>query len=303
MGEDYYEILGVERNASAAEVKKAYRNKAKKYHPDKNQGDKTSEDMFKKVSEAYAVLSDKEKRAQYDRFGHNAFRQRFSQDDIFGGANFQDIFREFGLGDEIFGSFFGRHGSARGGAGGFSFQDIFQGGGVMKGQDYSFALTIPFMEAAQGSQRTLSFTAEGGARTVDVKIPRGIETGKKLRVKGQGGAGPRGAPPGDLYIVITVEDSTIFTRNGADLTVEAPVKYSTFILGGEVSVQTPDGERTIKIEPGANPGKKIRIKGAGIWKLNSNEKGDLYVILRVTIPQKISTAQKEAAENLLKLEM
>jgi len=300
MGEDYYEILGVGRNASPAEVKKAYRGKAKKYHPDKNQGDKNAEEMFKKVSEAYAVLSDKEKRAQYDKFGHSAFRQRFSQDDIFGGANFQDIFREFGLGDDIFGSFFGRQGSARTG---FGFHDIFQAGGPAKGRDYSFALTIPFMEAAQGSSRTLSFTAEGTTKTVEVKIPRGIQTGKKLRIKGQGGRGAQGAPPGDLYIEITVENDPVFSSSGADLTVEAPVRYSTLILGGEVTVKTPDGERNIKIKPGSNPGQKIRIKGAGLWKLNSNEKGDIYVILRVTIPDKISSAQKEAAETLLKLGM
>ncbi|MDH5477114.1 MAG: J domain-containing protein [Nitrospinota bacterium] len=305
MTEDYYKILDVDRGSSAAEIKKAYRRQAKKYHPDKNKDDKASEEMFKKVSEAYAVLSNKEKREQYDRFGHDAFRQRYTQDDIFSGANFQDIFREFGLGDDIFGSFFGRRGQARGGFGGFNFEDIMQGrsSGPMKGRDYSISLNIPFMEAALGGERKLSFTAEGGAKSVSFKIPPGIETGKKLRIKGQGGPGAKGGAPGDVYIEITVQEDPVFKRNGADLSVEAPVKYSTLILGGEVTVRILDGERTIMVAPGTDPGKKIRIKGAGLDRLSSKEKGDLYVSLRVAIPEKISDAQREAVTKLAKFGM
>ena len=305
MKNEYYELLGVSRDASADDVKKAYRRQAKRYHPDKNPGDKSAEETFKKVSEAYAVLSDTEKRAQYDRFGPDTFRKRYTQEDIFGGANFHDVFREFGLGEDIFGAFFGGgRGRARGGFGGGGFEDAFgQGGGQMKGQDYSFSLSVPLMEALQGADRTLKFSAGGESKTVHVKIPPGIETGKKLRVKGQGGASPGGGPAGDVYIEINVEADPVFKREGADLTVEAPVKFSALILGGEISVPTPDGARSIQIKPGTSPGKKIRIKGAGAPKLRSKEKGDLYVTLRVTIPEKISREQKEAAENLLKFGM
>jgi len=300
MSEDYYKLLGVERTASAEEIKKAYRKQAKRYHPDKNPGDKSAEETFKKVSEAYAVLSDKDKRAQYDRFGPDAFRKRYTQEDIFTNANFQDVFREFGLGDDIFGAFFGGgRGRARGGFGGFGFEDAFgRGGGPGKGEDYSFSLSIPLMEAIRGSERTLTFSAGGATKTVQVKIPAGIETGKKLRVKGEGGAGPRGGPAGDVYIEITVEPDPVFKRDGADLTVEAAVKFSQLALGGEVSVPTPDGQRTIHIKPCTDPGKKIRIKGAGVPVLQSKEKGDLYVTLRVTIPGKITSEQKDLARRL-----
>jgi len=309
MAEDYYELLGVSRNATEAEIKKGYRHQAKKFHPDKNPDNKSAEDMFKKVSEAYAVLSDKDKRAHYDRFGHDAFRKRFTQEDIFGSANFQDAFRDLGLGDDIFSAIFGSHGRGanrgRGGFGGFGFEDVFQGGGrgPMKGRDYTFALSVPFMEALKGAEKSLSFTAEGAARAVNVKIPAGIETGKKLRIKGQGGAGVNGGPSGDIYIEITVESDPRFQRDGTDLIVEAPVKYSQLILGGHIDVETPDGSRKVNIKPGSDPGKQIRIKGAGIPMINSREKGDLYVKLKVSVPEKITIEQTHAAETMKKLGM
>ncbi len=304
MHEDYYDLLGIGKDASGSEIKKAYRKLAKKYHPDINPDDKQAEAMFKKISEAYAVLSDNKKRAQYDRFGHDRFRQKFSSDDIFGG-NAKDIFREFGFGDDIFGQIF-RGGGARGRVrfetsgmgGGFNLNDIFGQSGPARGQDMNASMTVSFREAIDGGERNISFQTAAGAKTLNVKIPPGIETGKKLRIKGGGAPGAQGGPPGDVYIQITVSDDPVFKREGADLFVEAPVHYSTLILGGSITVPTINGERNLKISQGADPSKKMRIKGAGAPKLRGQGKGDLYVTLKINIPKKITKNQKELASKL-----
>ncbi|VAX17305.1 Chaperone protein DnaJ [hydrothermal vent metagenome] len=306
MQEDYYDLLKIAKDASDSEIKKAYRKLAKKYHPDKNPDDKQSETMFKKISEAYAVLSDGKKRAQYDRFGHDKFRQKFSSDDIFGGGA-KDVFREFGFGDDIFSHIFrsgGKGGRVRfetsgmGGGGGFGFNDIFGQSGPARGQDMSAAMTISFREAVDGAERNISTQTGSGAKTLTVKIPPGIQTGKKLRIKGAGAPGAGGGPPGDVYIEIKVADDPVFKREGADLFVNAPVNYSTLILGGSITVPTLDGERNLKIHKGADPEKKMRIKGAGAPKLRGHGKGDLYVTLKINVPSKITKNQKELASKL-----
>jgi len=305
MSKDYYGVLGVKRGASEAEIKKAYRRLAKQYHPDKAKGDKNAEEMFKKVSEAYAVLSNKEKRAQYDQFGHDAFRQRFSQEDIFGGADFRDVFREFGFGDDIFGQIFGggrggrvRFESGPGGMGGFRFDEMFGQGGPARGQDVSTEMTISFHEAIHGGERALTMRINGRPKTVNVKIPPGIETGKKLRVKGAGAPGAQGGPAGDVYIEITVAPDPTFTREGADVIVEAPVRLSTLILGGEITVSTLNGPRAIKIAPGSDPSRRVRIKGAGAPRLGGPGRGDLYVTLKAQTPRHPTEEQKALAEKL-----
>jgi len=306
MQEDYYDLLKIAKDASDSEIKKAYRKLAKKYHPDKNPDDKQSETMFKKISEAYAVLSDSKKRAQYDRFGHDKFRQKFSYEDIFGGGA-KDVFREFGFGDDVFSQIF-RGGGGRvrfetsgmggGGGAGFGFNDIFGQSGSARGQDMSAAMTISFREAVGGAERNISIQTGAGAKTLTVKIPPGIQTGKKLRIKGAGAPGARGGPPGDVYIEISVADDPVFKREGADLFVNAPVNYSTLILGGSITVPTIHGERNLKIHKGADPGKKMRIKGAGAPKLRGHGKGDLYVMLKINVPSKITKNQKELASKL-----
>lgn len=304
MPEDYYDLLKIDKNASDSEIKKAYRKLAKKYHPDKNPDDKKAETMFKKISEAYAVLSDSKKRAQYDRFGHDKFRQKFSYDDIFGG-DAKDIFREFGFGDDMFSQIF-RGGGARGRVrfetsgmgGGFGFNDIFGQSGPMRGQDLTAAMTVSFREAIDGGERSISFQTAAGPKTLAVKIPPGIETGKTLRIKGGGAPGAQGGPPGDVYIEITVAEDQIFKREGADLFVDAPVQFSTLILGGSITVPTLNGERNLKIGQGADPNKKMRIKGAGAPKLRGQGKGDLYVTLKINVPKKITKNQKELASKL-----
>lgn len=304
MTEDYYDLLGINKNASGSEIKKAYRKLAKKYHPDKNPDDKQAEAMFKKISESYAVLSDKKKRAQYDRFGHDRFRQKFSHEDIFGG-NAKDIFSEFGFGDEMFSQIFrgaGARGRVRfdtsGMGGGFNINDIFGQSGPMRGQDMTANMTISFREAIDGGERNISFQNATGTKTLAVKIPPGIESGKKLRIKGKGAPGAQGGSPGDVYIVIKVSDDPVFKREGADLFVEAPVHYSTLILGGSITVPTLNGERDLKVGQGADPAKKMRIKGAGAPKLRGHGKGDLYVTLKINVPSKLTKNQKELMSKL-----
>ncbi len=304
MSKDYYHLLNVKRDASPGEIKKAYRKLAMKYHPDRNPDDKKAEDKFKEISEAYAVLSDKDKRVQYDQFGPDRFSQTFSKEDIFGGANFEDVFKEFGFGGDMFSHIFsgGRRGGGHinfGGQSGYSFSGQ-RGGrpGPVKGHDYETNLTIPFQDAMKGSERTISLRTESGSHTLNVKIPPGIESGKKLRLKGKGGEGAHGGPAGDVYIAIKVAPDPTFKREGADLYVEAKVPYSTMILGGTVPVKTLDGERMIKIAKGSESSKMIRIKGAGAKRLKGHGKGDLYVKLIVSVPKRLTKDQKELAEKL-----
>src|SRR4030066_968098 len=208
---DYYHILGVNKNASGEEIKRAYRKLAMKYHPDKNPNRKEAEERFKEINEAYAVLSDKEKRKQYDTFGAEGFRQRFTQEDIFRGFDF----------DEILSSFFGGRGKREfrsGGKGGFDFGDLFgqttyrdTGRMPQKGEDILYELTISLEESAFGGEEKISYRKNGKMEEVSVKIPRGIPSGKKLRLAGKGMEGKNGGPTGGLYLPISVREHSIFS--------------------------------------------------------------------------------------------
>jgi curved DNA-binding protein len=196
---DYYKILGVEKKATDDQIKKAYRKLAMKYHPDHTKGDKAAEEKFKQISEAYAVLSDKEKRKQYDTFGSSGFQQRFSQEDIFRGFDFSDIFKEFGFGGFNFSS--GGRGGQR-----FSFGggDPFGGRGrqqaQMKGSDLVYELPLTLREVAEGASKTVKFQHKGQSENISVKIPKGMIAGKKLRIAGKGESSPYGGAAGDLFI-------------------------------------------------------------------------------------------------------
>ncbi|MFW2332068.1 MAG: DnaJ domain-containing protein, partial [Nitrospinota bacterium] len=231
MALEYYEVLGIDKDATDKDIKKQYRELAKKYHPDKNQNNKEAEEKFKKISEAYAVLSDSKKRAEYDRFGDQKFHQRYSSEDIFRGANINDLFKEFGMGNDIFSVLFGQAGS-RGQAG-------FHG----RGQDYETKITISFMDAMTGVEKMISINTPTGKKSISIKIPRGVETGKKLRLKGEGGRGS--SLNGDLYLEVTVTRDPNFRQVGKDLFVTATIPCSTLLLGGHITAPTLDGDRTI----------------------------------------------------------
>lgn len=288
MAKDYYAVLGVAKTASAEEIKKAYRKLALKYHPDKNPGDAKAEERFKEISEAYAVLSDADKRKQYDQFGDAGFHQRFSQEDIFRNANFNDIFREFGFGDDLFGNLFG-------GRGGRSpFQSARRG--PVKGQDYVMKLGIPLSLAALGGERRVDFRGDGGVEHLQVKIPAGVESGQRLRVPGKGGPSPQGGAPGDLFLEINVEVDPLFSREGNDLLVRVKVPFSGACLGTSVEVPTLEGSKRVKVRAGTPSGGKIRLKGFGVKSRHGA--GDLYAIIDIEVPKELSDKQRKLLDKL-----
>jgi curved DNA-binding protein len=299
MAEDYYQILGVKKDASQDEIKKAYRKLAMKYHPDHSKGDKAAEEKFKKISEAYAVLSDKEKRKEYDTFGSEGFRQRFSQEDIFRGFDFGDIFREFGFGGGDFSS--GRSGGRQfhfGGGSGFNF-----GGGQqqarVKGSDLVYELPLTLREVAAGTSKVITFQHQGGTENLTVKIPPGLISGKKLRLAGKGSPSPYGGPAGDLFIKSKVLNDPVFETEKQDLYLNRELKLSEAILGTTISVPTIDGKQlSLKIPAGTKHGTKMRLSGHGLPGMKSSKKGDLFVRIQVNIPKHLSAQQKKLVEEL-----
>jgi curved DNA-binding protein len=309
---EYYKILGVAKSASEEEIKKAYRKLAMKYHPDRNKGDKKSEEKFKELSEAYAVLSDKEKRKQYDTFGSDQFQQRYSQEDIFQGFDFSNLFKEFGMGggfENIFGQRTGHPGGggyrtytfSRGGQS-FDYGDPYgQRGAVrpQRGDDQMYELAVTLKEAANGAEKQLSFPTGKKAEKVLVKIPPGLTSGKKLRIQGKGGAGQAGGPPGDLFIQIRVLEDPVFKLEDHNLVVEKEISFTQAALGTKVQVPTLDGKSLqVRIPPGTQPQSKLRLKGYGLPVLSGKGKGDQYVKILVKVPQKLSDRQKKLVEEL-----
>ncbi|MHB1014903.1 MAG: DnaJ C-terminal domain-containing protein [Desulfurivibrionaceae bacterium] len=306
---DYYKLLGVEKSASPEEIKKAYRKLALKHHPDRNKGNKEAEEQFKKISEAYAVLSDKEKRQQYDTVGSAGFQQRYSQEDIFRNADLGDILREFGInfgggratfrssgtGGGIFDEMFRQPGA--GGRPSHGFQDARQQQQV-KGNDLSLELPITLSEVLTGAEKTISLSRGSGAEKVSVKIPAGIETGKKLRISGKGSPSPMGGPSGDLYLLIKVEPHKIFTREGAHLSMDLQIPYSAAVFGAEVAVPTLEGKQLkVKVPPGCQPQAKLRLRKHGLPD-SGGARGDLLVKIVVAVPKELSDEQRELVNRL-----
>lgn len=295
---DYYKILGVNKSASDKEIKKAYRKLAMKYHPDHAKGDKASEETFKQISEAYAVLSDKEKRRQYDTFGSAGFQQRFSQEDIFRGFDFSDVLREFGFGGSS--SFSGKRGGSR-----FSFGSGSPFGAQqqarMKGSDLVYELPLSVRDVATGSSKVVNFQHKGRTERLTVKIPKGMVTGKKLRIVGKGEPSPYGGAPGDLYIQAKVMADPVFQLDGYDVYVNRDVKLSEAILGTTITVPTLEGnELNMKIPPGTRHKTKMRIPGRGLPKMQGSDKGDLFVQIHVDIPRDLTSEQKTLIEEMAK---
>jgi curved DNA-binding protein len=309
---DYYDVLGVKKTATEEEIKKSYRALAMKYHPDRNPGNKKeAEERFKEINEAYAVLSDKDKRRQYDQFGPSGFSQRYSQ---------EDIFRGFDLNDVLSNLFRQARGGGRSRSGGFEdlfgfrgrqapdFGDIFSEEGYQsqgphtqqKGQDVNSELNLSFEEAARGTERKVRFSQNGKFEEVTVKVPAGIETGKKLRLAGKGMRGPGGSPPGDLYLKVNVADHPIFKKEGSDIVLDKEIKISEAILGTTIEVPTLEGSKSIKVPPGTQSNSRIRLKGFGLPRLQGGGKGDEYVRILIRYPKNFNERQKKLIEELKK---
>jgi len=293
---DYYKILGVERKTSADDIRKAYRKLAMQYHPDKNPGDKKSEDKFKEINEAYQVLSDEKKRARYDQLGsaYSDFRTGggrpgdFQWDDWFqqngqqrGYGNTQDPFGGAGGFSDFFSAIFGDavRSSARNQA-------------AQQQQGYQQDVDISFQEAYEGTARQLQTTG----RKLQVRIPAGVKTGSKVRVAG---AGPEGL---DLYLIVNVTDEDKFERNGQDLYTTSTLSVFTLILGGEAEVETPTGKVKLSIPAGTQTEQVFRLAGRGMPHLkNPTIKGDLFVKLKVQVPKYLSSKQIELLEEAARI--
>ena len=280
MSRNYYDVLGVARNADDDAIKRAFRQKAKQYHPDANPDSPTAEARFKEVNEAYEVLSDNEKRSAYDRFGEN-----WQQYQAFNGQNGEAPFTDV---SDIFESFFGGAGGRRGG---FHRSADFP----RAGQDIEQGVTISLREAYEGTQRIVS----KGGRDITVQIPRGAATGTKVRLAGEGQPGSNGGSAGHLYLVVTVSPDAQFERQGDDLLVDVKVDAFTAMLGGDVEAPTLNRPLRLKIRPGAQSGQKLRLSGKGMPKLRQDGVfGDLIARVVITVPAKLDAAQRELAETL-----
>lgn len=287
---DYYKVLGVEKGASAEDIKKAFRKQAVKYHPDRNPGDKGAEDKFKEVNEAYAVLSDPEKKQQYDTYGSSGFHKQYSREDIFRGFDFGSAYRDMGGsgGEDIFSRLFG--GSF--GRGGFR-------SGPQRGGDLEMETEITFREAALGAEKNLAFRRNDGNREeLKIKIPPGVDSGSKIRITGKGSPGAQGGPAGDLFLNIRVLNDPLFVRDGGDLSVERLITFSAACLGTSLDVPTLEGDKRIKVPAGIQSGTKIRLKGCGIKPSGSNVKGDLYVKIGLHVPEELTQEQKRLIEEM-----
>jgi len=352
MSKDFYETLGVSKDASQSDIKKAYRKLALKYHPDKNQGNKEAEDKFKEISSAYEVLSDENKRAKYDRFGHEAYTQSGG-----GGGGGGDPF-------DIFSQVFG------GGGGGSSiFDQLFGGGGgggrrngPIPGDDLRHDLELTFEEAVFGCKKEVEMAktescdtckgngAEPGSKVIkcgyckgagqvtmaqgffsvrqecpkchgrgetvekkckkctgtgsvrkkkkiSITVPEGVDNGNRMRVRGEGDAGSRGGPPGDLYVIMHVREHDIFKRRDEDIECDIPISFAKATLGGKIEVPTLDGRANLKIAPGTQSGTVLRMRGKGVKALHGGSRGDQHVRVIVEVPTNLNSEQKEALEN------
>lgn len=305
---DYYEILGVDRNADEAAIKKAYRKLAKKYHPDTNKGDAQAEEKFKEATEAYAVLSDTEKRKQYDRFGHEnpdgSYREYHFKE-----GEFEDILRNIfggGFADSGFGSNFGQGHFDQGSFGGNNFsggsfyRSYGQGGFGRRefrqdGADLHAEIDVGFDEAVSGCEKVIRLTdVDGEQKSLKVSIPAGIDTGKSIRLRGKGMPGSGGGQPGDLLLKVRVGQKPGFERKGNDVYTSARIPFTMAVFGGEAVVQTLYGNVLCKVKPGTQSGTKIRLRGKGIVSLKNPEvRGDQYVTIQIDVPKHLNEEAKK----------
>ena len=292
---DYYEVLGVTRDADDSTIKRAYRKLAKKYHPDTNVGNKQAEEKFKEVTEAYDILSDPEKRKLYDRFGHGAFdgSAAGSSDSYqdaygFGGTGTHEYHFESGDMDDILKKFFGGGFGERYTSG---FSDHFS----RDGSDLQAEINISFDEAVFGCEKTIQLAdAGGGTKSLKVRIPAGIDTGKSIRLREKGMPGSRGGKTGDLLLKVNVGSKPGFERRDMDIYTTAEVPFTTAVFGGEAVVQTLYGTVVCKIKEGTQSGTKIRLKGKGVVSMkNPKVNGDQYVTVQIQVPKNLNEEAKK----------
>lgn len=330
---DYYEILGIDKKADKAAIKKAYRKLAKKYHPDTNAGDAHAEEMFKDVTEAYNVLSDEKKRKLYDEFGFAGLQEGFSEEAArqaaqggfggFGGNGsyggpftHQEFHFENGSGDmddifSMFGDMFSHGGNSYGSwstsrnsgfTGNGSDWSSFTGGGHSsgrKGSDVMADITISFDEAVFGCEKSISLQdpSTGRTSTLSIHIPAGIESGKTVRLRGQGNPGRNGGAAGDVLLKVNVTPSKEFDRKGQNIYSTIRVPFTTAVLGGKARVHTLYGDVECNIKAGTQAGSKIRLRGKGVSSMkNPNAKGDQYVTVEIQVPRQLTPKAKEALE-------
>ena len=323
---DYYEVLGVARNADENTIKKAYRKLAKKYHPDTNAGNPQAEQKFKEITEAYSVLSDPEKKKMYDQFGHAAFDgsapgggayrngsystgnggyrefhfENGNMDDIFDDlfgdifhgnskGGFKSSFHSNGNGDGFHQSYYGGSGFGQGGFGGGSFRQ--------KGSDLRAETEVSFDEAAFGCDKIITFqdpNKRGSTETLQVHIPAGIDSGKSIRLKGKGMPGTGGGEPGDLLLKVKVGSKPGFERKGMDVYSTVQIPFTTAVFGGEALVNTLYGNVVCKIREGMQSGTKIRLRGKGIVSMKDpSVHGDHYVTVQIQVPRNLSQEAKQ----------
>lgn len=300
---DYYEILGVERSASDDQIKRAYRKLAKQHHPDRNPDDPAAEQKFKEVQQAYQVLRDPDKRAQYDRFGEAGVGQWATKPGgervyQWGGAsiNFEDL--------EDLMSAFGGSGGQRASV----FEQFFGGRGrarprtpaPQRGTDEHRQIELTFEQAARGAVVTVKLKSgsDGRSETLEVRVPPGIENGKKIRVPARGHAGRGGGPRGDLYLVCSVRPHPFFTRSGLDIFLDVPVTLAEAALGTKIEVPTLNGRATVTIPPRTRSGTRLRLRGRGVPKPGEDEPGDQYVVIGIVPPATITDEQRRLFEQL-----
>lgn len=304
MAEDLYQILGVARDASQADIKKAHRKLALKFHPDKNPDDDVAKEKFKRVQEAYDVLSDDEKRAAYDRYGADFERIRstgyhpgagaggfdgLDLEQIFGGrgAQFEGGFSDF------FEQMMGGGGAGPRGAGGGRRQR--RQPAPQRGSNIRHELEIPLATAVLGNKTEFYLTRSGQSEKLSVTIPPGVETGSKIRLREQGQPSPNGGPRGDLILLIKVSDHPNFRRIGRNLELKLPVSLSEAALGAKIDVPTPAGTVTLTIPPATSSGKRLRLKGQGV-KQRDGSAGDLIVEVEIQLPDQIDDSSKQLIE-------
>ena len=299
---DFYEVLGVARDASPEEIKKVYRTLAKKLHPDRNPDDKDAEERFKDVSGAYSVLSDPEKRKLYDQFGEMGLREGFDPEAYQAATQGAGGYGGFDFGDIFGGAARGQGGQGGGGHFEFNLEDLFGGTGPgrgayvrapQRGADLQSEVTVDFRDAVLGCTKELSLRSAEGERTLKVRIPAGVRNDGKIRLRGQGALGVQGGPPGDLVLQVKVRKHPYFSIRGKQLHVKVPVTPLEAYAGAKVNVPTPEGSVQLSIPAGSQNGSKLRLRGKGIQP-KGKPRGDLIAHLEVVLPERHSDEVEEA---------